>query len=148
MAWSLSGANGALEEVGTGPGTERASSRRRAKGPRLVAGLRLRARLGSRLSIKHGALALLNDFLIGSRGVALKDIDSPGAPQDCVGYPLTSRRYSWQGVGNGLPQPLVGLVPMTLLLQGPTSGGRAHSQGPPVGGDVSKTEHHHHLDAY
>ena len=94
--------------------------------------------------MKHGALALFNDSLIGSMGVA----QPPGAPQGFVGYPLISRRYSLQGVGNGLPQPLVGLVPMTLLLQGPTSGGRAHSQGPPVGGDVSKAEHHPYVYSY
>ena len=81
--------------------------RKWAKGSRPVAGLRLCARLGSRLSIKHGALALPNDFLIGSGGVALQDIDSPGAPQDCVGYPLTSWRHSLQGIGNGLPQPRI-----------------------------------------
>jgi len=56
---------------------------------------------GHRLSTKHGALALPNVFLIGSMGGFSCP---PGAPQDYVGYPLISRRYSLQGVGNGLPR--------------------------------------------
>ena len=53
----------------------------------------------------------------------------------------------YRGRGSGVVHPclVVGLVLKTFSVQAPTPGGGAHSQGPPVGGEALKAEHHHHI---